>query len=97
MDRLQIDSDSSPLVITAGFYHPDATIRARLRVRLDEWLEKLGPRSDSNELRDIIQTQKGTAIEPFELEEADYEIHDQMLIELCPSLRQGRGVSHFVL
>ena len=73
MDRLQIDSHSSPLVITAGFYHPDASIRARLRVRLDEWLEKLGPRADSNELRDIIQTQKGTAIEPFELEEVDID------------------------
>jgi hypothetical protein len=61
------------LAFASGFYHPDPGIRDSLRRTLDAWLASLGPHPDPDAVRRLILAEKGTAIEPFVLEDADVE------------------------
>ena len=67
------ESEVFRLAVAAAFYHPAPDERGVLRTLLDHWLGKLGDLVSSDEIRQLIQTTKGTVIEPFVLTEADLD------------------------
>ena len=61
------------LVVAAAFYHPEKTVRARLCSKLEGWLKKLGDRADAEQIRTVLEKNKGTYLEPFVLSKADLD------------------------
>lgn len=67
------ESEVFRLAVAAAFYHPVPHDRAVLRKLLDHWLGKLGNLPAPDEVRHVIESTKGTVIEPFVLTEADLD------------------------
>jgi hypothetical protein len=61
------------LVVAAAFYHPESTVRDRLCSKLEGWLKKLGDRADAEQIRTVLENNKGTYLEPFVLSKADLD------------------------
>ena len=61
------------LVVASAFYHPDRALRDGLRTALDAWLKPRKPMSDAEMIRDILASERGTAIEPFVLADEDID------------------------
>jgi hypothetical protein len=57
-----------PVILLAANEHPDATFRAHLWSRLDDWLEAQSPSIAHDDLDALVSGEKGTFLEPFRLE-----------------------------
>ena len=67
------DNASNNLVISAAFYHPEPLVRDRLQQSLQEWVAYLDPVYSDDDIREIIAGEKGTPLEPFVLDDTDFE------------------------
>jgi hypothetical protein len=61
------------LSLASGFYHPDLSARREVRALLDRWLDSQEGVPASEEVREKIGREKGSAHEPFLLNDADLD------------------------
>ena len=74
MKDSQKNHNSNRLILTSAFYHPEKTLRAKLRQMIDEWIDELEPAYDESDIRSLIAEEQGTPLEPFVLSEADLDM-----------------------
>lgn len=66
--------DDFPLVLAAAYHHPDPALREGLRARIDALIEACRPRYDAATVGAALRDQRGTVLEPFDLDETDLAI-----------------------
>jgi hypothetical protein len=63
--------DEISLLLLAAVQHPEGEVRRRIRKSLEAWVEEARPRYTSHQIAALLQSQEGTAIEPFVLNRRD--------------------------
>lgn len=61
------------LAVTSAFYHRDPLLRTELREMLGSRLTTLGKLPEESRVRDVVEAQNGTDLEPFVLQERDID------------------------
>ena len=63
-----------PLIVGAAFLHPKEENRVLIKQALLDWVDEINPSCTMNDIRNVIQGHRGTLLEPFVLQDDDYDL-----------------------
>lgn len=68
-DAVATTANGTALVLAAAALHPDGELRSTLQRAVHRWLKSLRPHHSAKAIARVIDSEHGTALEPFELRE----------------------------
>jgi hypothetical protein len=73
-DRAKSVRDDLSFLVVGACLHPDDSVREKLSEELEDWIAELRPKHTSEDVLDVLDSQSGTALEPFVLSDSDRRI-----------------------
>ena len=67
-------NDALPVTLLAASDHPDAAFREHLKEQIEAWVSSLGPRHSVDETLALLESCRGTVLEPFTLDDTEASI-----------------------